>query len=350
MGRVIRVTAAAAVLVACAECATARAQEPVPPPGVVRGEVRAASGERIPYAIVVLGPGGRQRFADDSGAFRFEGVPPGAHRLRVRQVGFSPLDTSVAVVSEGTLALSLHLTPLTVQLSEVTISAPAECLRPGLPDSVLHPDLAAVFGQLRENAERYRLLADSYPAEYRMARAFGELDAAGDVDVYGSDTITLRTDARWHYVPGQVIARIDYRNSRLLLPTLPDLADSVFQSAHCFYLAGIDTARGARFVRVDFLPPARLRAPDVQGSAYLDTVSYQIRRMTVRLTNPQRAYWRLEALTVDMSFREVVPSIVLVDRIAAVTHVRGERDLPGYTEDQRLLEVHFLRPLAPLRR
>ncbi len=153
--------------------AAARAQEPVPLPGVVRGEVRAASGERIPYAIVVLGPGARQRFADDSGAFRFEGVPSGAHRLLVRQVGYSPLDTAVAVVPEGTLTLSLHLTPLTVRLSDVTISVPAQCVRPGLPDSVQHPDLASVFEQLKENAERYRLLADSYPAEYRMERVFG---------------------------------------------------------------------------------------------------------------------------------------------------------------------------------
>jgi hypothetical protein len=52
-----------------------------------------------------------------------------------------------------------------------------------------------------------------------------------------------------------------------------------------------------------------------------------------------------------MSFREVVPSIVLVDHIAAVTRLLQEfRHPPGYTEEQRLLAVHFLRPLVPARR
>jgi hypothetical protein len=316
----------------------------------VRGEVRAASGERIPYAIVVLTPGARQRFADDSGAFRFEDVPPGPHRLLVRQVGFSPLDTAVAVPPDSALTLTLRLAPVLVQLSEVTISAPAQCARPGPPDSVLHPQLAAVFEQLSENADRYRLLADSYPAEYRMARAFGELDATGETHVYSSDTVTMRTNARWHYVPGQVIFEVGWGTRRLLLPTLPDLADSTFQAAHCFYLAGLTTADGRRVIRVDFLPPGELRLPDVEGSAYLDSASYQVRQVTVRLTNPQRANYRLQDLTVDMSFREVVPSIVLVDHIAAVTRLLRERHPPGYTEEQRLLAVHFLRPLVPLRR
>jgi hypothetical protein len=316
----------------------------------VRGDVRAASGERIPYAIVMLSPGARQRFADDSGAFRFEDVPPGPHRVFVRQIGFSPFDTTVGVPADSTLRLTLRLERVTVQLSEVTISAPAPCVRPGLPDSTLHPQLAAVFGQLRQNAERYRLLADSYPAEYRMERAFGELDAAGETNVYNTDTVSIRTDARWHYVPGRVIAEVGWGTRRLLLPTLPDLADSGFQAAHCFYLAGMDTADGRRAIRVDFLPPERLRAPDVEGSAYLDTASYQVRHVTVRLTNPQRANYRLQDLTVDMSFREIVPSIVLVDHIAAVTRMLRERHPPGYTEDQRLLAVHFLRPLVPLRR
>jgi hypothetical protein len=351
IGPVLRLAAAAAVLTAGAGWPDARAQEPAQPPGAVRGEVRATTGERIPYAIVILTPGARQRFADDSGAFRFEDVPPGPHRLLFRQVGFSPLDTSVTVAPGSALTLTARLARVTVQLSEITISAPAECVRPGPPDSTLHPQLAAVFEQLRENAERYRLLADSYPAELRMARAFGELDTAGTVNIYSSDTTTMRTDARWHYVPGRVIADAGRGSRRLLLPTLPELADSAFQAGHCFYLAGIDTAGGARLVRVDFLPPVRLRSPDVGGSAYLDTATYQIRHVTVRLTNPQRANWRIEELAVDMSFREVVPSIVLVDHIAAVTRLLQEfRHPPGYTEEQRLLAVHFLRPLVPARR
>jgi hypothetical protein len=338
---------AAAALAAGAAAPVARAQDAVPQSGVVRGEVRATTGERVPYVIVSIVPAGRQRFADDSGAFWIGGIAPGRHRVLVRQIGFSPYDTTVVVPPEGEVVLAPHLRRITVQLSEITVSARTACERPGPPDPALHPQLAAVFDQLRENAERYRLMADSYPAEYHMARDFGDVDAAGEIHVRYRDTVALRTDARWHYVPGQVIAEETRGGQRLLLPTLPDLADSAFQAAHCWYLPGVDTAAGIALVRVDFAPPARLRAPDVEGSALLDRTTYQIRRAMVRLTNPAQADWRIRELTVAMAFLEIVPSIVILSRVSAVT-----RSLPQFrqaavrAEEQRLLAVHFLRPLS----
>jgi hypothetical protein len=76
-----------AVLAAVAATRVARAQDAPPRSGVVRGEVRAITGERIPYAIVSIVPGGRQRFADDSGAFWIAGIAPGRHRVMARQIG-----------------------------------------------------------------------------------------------------------------------------------------------------------------------------------------------------------------------------------------------------------------------
>jgi len=331
---------ATAALAAGAVTSIAHAQ------GVVRGEVRATTGERIPYAIVSLVSGGRQRFANDSGAFWLAGVAPGRHRVLVRQIGYSPFDTTVVVPPDGEVALTARLERIAVELSEITVSARTVCERPGAPDPALHPQLAAVFDQLRENAARYALMADSYPAEYRMARSYGDLDAAGEDHVYFRDTVALRTDARWRYAPGRVLTETGRGGQRLLLPTLPDLADSAFMAGHCWYLTGLDTAAGG-LVRVDFVPPARLRSPDVEGSAWLDRLSYQIRSANVRLTNPTRADYRVRGLTVDMDFREIVPSIVLLGHISAVT-----RTLPQFggttvhTEEQRLLAVHFLRPLS----
>lgn len=315
--------------------------------GVVRGEVRATTGERIPYAIVSLVPAGRQRFANDSGAFWLAGIAPGRHRVLVRQVGYSPFDTTVVVPPDGEVVLMARLERIAVQLSEITVSARTSCERPGPPDPTLHPQLAVVFDQLRENAERYRLMADSYPAEYRMARSYGDLDAAGEMQVFSRDTVTLRTDARWRYVPGQMVTEPSRHGQRLRLPTLPDLADSAFQAAHCWYLPGPDSTTGDDLVRVDFAPPARLRAPDVAGSAWLDRSTYQIRRATVRLTNPTRADYSVLGLTVEMQFREIVPSVALLAHVSAVT-----RTLPQFggttwhAEEQRLLAVHFLRPLS----
>jgi hypothetical protein len=342
-----RLAVTALVVAATAGMASpiARAQNAPPRSGVVRGEVRASTGERVPYAIVSIVPAGRQRFADDSGAFRIGGIAPGPHRVLVRQIGFSPYDTTVTVPPEGDVVLAPHLRRITVQLSEITVSARGTCERPGPPDPALHPQLAIVFGQLRENAERYLLLADSYPAEYRMERTLGDLDAAGEIRAPHRDTVALRTDARWHYVPGRVITE-ESNGQRLLLPTLPDLADSAFQAAHCWYLPGLDTATAGGLLRVDFAPPVRLRAPDVEGSAWLDPSTYQVRRATVRLTNPSRADWRVGGLTVEMNFREIVPSIVLLDRISAVTRTLPVLGQQVHAEEQRLLAVRFLRPLS----
>jgi len=338
---------AAAALAAGAAAPVVRAQGAVPRSGVVRGEVRANTGERIPYAIVSLVPGGRQRFADDSGAFWFGGIAPGPHRVVVRQIGFSPFDTTVVVPPDGEVVLAPRLGRITVQLEEITVSARTACERPGPPDPALHPQLAVVFDQLRENAERYRLMADSYPAEYRMARTIGDLDAAGEIQVRVRDTVALRTDARWRYVPGHVITDPSRDGRRLLLPTLPDLADSAFQAGHCWYLPGLDTAVANRLVRVDFVPPVRLREPDVEGSAWLDPASYQIRAAMVRLTNSTRADRPIRELTVQMTFREIVPSIVLLDHVTAVTlYVPQSGKAPVKSEEQRLLAVHFLRPLS----
>jgi len=326
----------------------ARAQDAPHGTGSVRGTVRATTGERIPYASVSIAPAGRQRFADDSGAFWLGNIAPGRHRVLVRQIGFSPFDTTVVVLPEGEAVLAPQLTRIAVELSAITVSARTACERPGPPDPAIHPQLAAVFDQLRENAERYRLMADSYPAEYQMARGFGDLDATGETHVRYRDTVALRTDTRWHYAPGQVIAEEDHDGRLLLLlPTLPDLADSAFQAGHCWYLPGLDTTATEQLIRVDFVPPERLREPDVQGSAWLDPSTYQLRRATVRLTNPSRADWRVRELTVAMTFREIVPSLVLLERMSAVT--RTLRTLPGQrvrAEEQRLLAVHFLRPLS----
>jgi hypothetical protein len=62
-------------------------------------------------AVAVVGAG-RTR-ADAAGAFELRGLTPGAHRLRVRAVGFRPLDAAVAMPASGavvriTLALPRH--------------------------------------------------------------------------------------------------------------------------------------------------------------------------------------------------------------------------------------------------
>jgi hypothetical protein len=337
----------AALLMIASGAPRALSQEPS---GAVRGVVRSSSGEAVPYALVSLAPGYGQRFTDDSGRFAFTTVPSGTYRLTARQVGFRPFTTTLTV-SDSAVTLPVRLEPLVVQVEEITVTAPRRCTAPGPPDPSLNPVLALVFDQLRENAHRYWLLADSYPAVYRMVRTFRDVDSPDYVRPTSSDTLELRTDARWRYAPGHVVAEAPApaggSELRVSLPTLPDLADSAFHDTHCFYLAGMDTVDGSRLVRIDFLADERLRTPDVNGTAWLDSASYLVRQTAIRLTRPQRIDSRLEDLTARASFREILPGILLVDRISAVHAWRTNAVswVRRRSEEQHLVSVHFVRPL-----
>jgi hypothetical protein len=320
--------------------------QPVPEGGSLRGVVRTALGEPVPFAIVALDPGFGPRFTDDSGAFVFPFVPPGTYRLVARQVGFKPLDTAVVVPRDSTLVLKLE--HLVIRLSAINVvGGPWRCADPGEPDSAVAPELAAVFAQLRENAERYWMFADSYPAVYQMERRFGDPDGGGEVVTSRTDTVALRTDTRWRYAPGRLLARLRAPRGgvdlHVNLPTLPDFADTVFLRNHCFSLAGLDTLEGSSYVRLDFLPAERIKTPDAEGSAFLDPSTYLIRFARVRLTRPERI--GLERLEATVWFSEIVPSLVLPARIWKLETVYGGLMLMEHTEDQRIVGLRFLRPL-----
>jgi hypothetical protein len=350
---------AVALLAACAGAGPAQAQATAQR-GSLRGVVRSTLGDRIPYAVVALEPAFPHRFTDDSGNFAFTRVPPGTYHLLARQVGYKPLDTTVAVLPDSTPVLQLALEHLVVELSQIDVTAelaraarPERCTQPGPPDPIATADLAAIFVQLKQNAERYWMLADSYPAVYRMSRSRGYADRNGTAVFTSVDTIELRTDTRWHYAPGRLLADLQSPHGgtelQVKLPTLPDLADSVFDANHCFRLVGLDTLEGEIYVRVDFRPDERLVEPDADGSAYLDPVSYLIQYLKIRLTHPDRAVADLVSLTAKVRFREIAPSIVIADLITSEAASRGGTGLRGQVvegrELQRLLGVFFTRPL-----
>ncbi len=344
--------AAAVCVAAAAPVGTARAQGS-PATGTVRGIVRSEGGEAVSYAVVALRPLFAERFSDDSGRFVFGSVPPGVYRLMVRQVGYRPLDTTVVAVAGRGAQVALSLERLAVRLAEVSVVRTSRCRTGGPPDSTGDTPLARVYGQLRLNAERYRLLADSYPVLYRMERTLGEVDSTGSSRVELVDSLDLRTNARARYVPGHVVGLSEDRREpnalQLNLPSLPDLADDAFQNAHCFYLAGLDTLDGTTLVRVDFVPAERLERPDVEGSVYLDTATYQVRHSIVRLRQAWRVMPGLTSVTASVSYREIVPGIILVGRVRARNSIaRQFRNASGggaHTEEQRLLAFRFLRPL-----
>jgi hypothetical protein len=337
----------AAVTILTLGCAagTLSAQEPAR--AALRGVVVAESGERIALAVVLLTPGFGQRFAADDGAFVFTGVAPGVHRLLVRQVGFIPFDSAITV-SPATPPLRIMLRRVAVQLAAIIVESTPRCLQPGPPDSAADPDLAAVFEQLRLNAERHQLLLDQYPFRYTMTRQLSDIRRDGG-ERTRTDTLTLRSNSRWAYTPGRVVTddptagRTGVRNVHL--PVLADIADSTFQDSHCFRLAGLDSLEGRSLVRLDFQAAESLRDPDVDGSAYLDPVSYQVRRTSVTLTRLNRAAAGVTSWVATATFRELRPNLIVVEQMSARTALQPPGRAPwtivGRSELQRFTQVEF---------
>jgi hypothetical protein len=260
----------------------------------------------------------------------------------VRQIGYAPAETTFVVASEADLSIRIALGRVAVDLPPITVTGELTCIQPGPPDSVVTPALAAVFDQLLENARRYRLLADSFPFDFVLERAYSSTGERREVDTIGQTSV----DERRRYRAGGVVewGRGGFRGERVVrLPALDQFADSAFVHNHCFRLAGRDTTEGETFIRVDFEPAARIRSSDVAGAAYLDVGSYQLRYTRVRLTRPERALQGVLSLVATTRFREIVPGIVLHDRVRAVTKLPGRMER---VEEQRLLAVYFARPFV----
>ena len=300
--------------------------------GVVLG---AETSEPLGFSIVTLIPNVGRQFTDHRGVFTFSEVPAGIYLLSVRQIGYTPLDTQIVINESVPPSLTVVLRHLAVELPAIT------------------PALASVFGQLVENARRLELLADSHPFRFRLERRFREVNRRGDSLGALVDTLELdHNEVRRRYRPGLIVAPGAGPWQGLLVVTLAslhELGDSAFHQNHCFRLAGLDTIEGETLVRIDFEPVDGLRAPDIAGSAYLDSITYGLRYTETLLTRPQRSRIpNISTLVARTRFTDIAPGIALQEYVLAETKFRGG-PISTRVETQRLLAVHFKRPmqLAP---
>jgi hypothetical protein len=237
-----------------------------------------------------------------------------------------------------------------VALNAVRVRAIGACVNPGPPKAAVDPAFAAVFEQLRLNADQYRLLATEYPFTYSVERASSIHYVGGDSIVQRLDTIVIGTGIDWHYTPGSIIAETDDPHNRQVvfnLPALIHFAEPAFLANHCFANGGIDTVDGQRLIRIDFAAASRIKLPDVDGSMYLDPASYQIKRSVLRLTKIPEQTPQIVAVEAVTDFREVLPSIPLIESIQSTHTLSADPTRPilpsSVHESQRLLRVMFLK-------
>jgi len=113
----------AEILVGCTAlflgvCTLASAQN-----AVLKGYVRdQLTGERIPYANVVLVGTPSGTAANDVGFFLID-VPPGRYSLRVSAVGYSVKDSTIHIDAVRAFEVNIVLTPVAIETEEVVVDA-----------------------------------------------------------------------------------------------------------------------------------------------------------------------------------------------------------------------------------
>jgi Carboxypeptidase regulatory-like domain len=298
----------------------------------------------VPYATVTLNPGAISRFTDSTGAFSFVRLAPGVYRVRARQIGFTPFDTTVRVLPLPTVTtVNLRLRHV-VRLAQVTVraKAPRECTNPGVPDSTVDPALALLFSQMNENIVRMRILMTDYPYRFRRIDDYLEREAGHADRRVETDTLELDSWEEVRYAPGEVLTS-GYKHGQpaeyLHLVQFQDLTERSFEDNHCFHL--VDDPSGLE--RIDFRPRSSLQTPDIEGSVYIDPEKMIVRHATFHLTLPRRP---IHDWTYSSTFNEVVPLVPVVQRFHSVV-------LASYTgtqiEDGRVTDYSFIReaPVDP---
>jgi hypothetical protein len=168
---------------------------------VVRSSAIAVS-----YAVIGAKPGIADRFTNSEGKFVLRDVNPGQLTLSARHIGYAPLDTTFEVSAGDTVRLRLELALVTIQLPAVR-SLAQRCAHPGGVNTQLSAELQVLFDQVKQNAERNRLLAASYPFEVVVERKITKPEPALEARFIAYDTVVRSSDRKWRYSPATCSAR-----------------------------------------------------------------------------------------------------------------------------------------------
>ncbi len=325
-----------------------------PATGTVVGTVVSKEGGlALGFSVVSIISLSRERFTDDSGRFTLADLPPGQLQVRVRHLGYSPIDMAVTIRAGAADTMRVELAHIVVRLVTVQVHAYPECENPGPPSASSDSSFATVFEQLQQNADQYRMLTEAYPFNQAVERTMATGHADGSLTMDLTDTLAIRSVDQWRYKPGDMISTepSHFRFLRgalvLNLPTLTAFADPVFLANHCFHNGGVESVDGLDLLRVDFVAASRIRDPDVDGAIYLDPSNFHIRRSFLHLSKIPRALHGLDEVEVTTIFGEIFPSVPLIAAVSSVNHFSTDANNPGAAtraiEEQRLISVHFLK-------
>jgi len=308
----------------------------------------------LSYSVVGTQPTPREQFTDADGRFIIRDLPGGRVTFSAKHVGYTPFDTTLMLRDGDTLRLDIGLSLITIELPAIQTLAKA-CMHPGASMARYGTALATLFEQMRENAERNRLLERSYPFELFIERTISRPEPMLEARFIAIDTIERGSARSWAYEPGKLLGRRQIDEgvfsgtwTTITMPELADFADERFLNSHCFDYSGVDELDGDSLLRIDFVPAPTVHTPDIGGTLYLDRKTFQLRATIVSLVNLTKDLRRrIGGQSIRADFREVVPGVPVLDRISSMVYPRDDikgkiPDEPS-TEEQRTLRVKFLK-------
>ncbi len=310
---------------------------------LVVGSVVSTDGAHLPYSTYAVSPGSVHRFTNSEGVFSLRVPSHHSYRIAVKQLGYAPLDTIIAVgAGSAPVRLRLALRSVVYRLAAVRTVGRRTCAA-----DIRATELAGILEEVEKNAERELLLRQSYPFEYRLERTHRS-EWSGNVSRYSRDTLAFLSTAFDPYRPVGVVRETNSDSAigrEMRIPQLTDFVNEAFLANHCFSYGGVQMIEGAPAYQIDFEPGRHVRAPDVEGSVMLDTATLVIRRAVFSLTRGDELKPPVAALEVSATYRDLFKGVAIFDRIRSVQHFPHERPtdaIQTQTEEQRLLGVKFL--------
>jgi hypothetical protein len=309
----------------------------------VTGEVVLRDGgQPLGYTTISILSQGTQRLARENGSFALA-LPAGEIRLRFKRIGFVPKDTALIVAANDTARIRIELTRLVIQLPRVVVDGTCTDKTP-LGDE---PGVVAeLFEQVKQNAERMRLLAQERPFMMTAVHYNRFVDANNRVTNPRTDTLE-RPALLKPYKPRGVVFRITeegpYKGAiGIMMPELPDLADTAFTNNHCFWYAGQERFGADSVIRVDFEPvPWLAKEMDLEGSIYLRVDGYQLVGLYTKLNRVAPPIGRnLREYTTRSRFIELVSGVSTMDEHELMNVFWDNR--PAFIQTGKIIGIRWL--------
>ena len=307
----------------------------------------------VGFAVVGGKPGASERFTGADGQFVLRDLKPGKVALSARHIGYAPFDTTIDVAAGDSLNVRVELALITIKLPAVH-SLAQRCAHPGEANANLSAELSVLFDQVKQNADRNRLLATSYPFEVVIERKITKPEPALEARFVAYDTVVRSSDRTWRYAPGNMLGTREIESGAfggkwytVTMPELADFADQRFLENHCFDFGGEDVFDGDTLLRMDFVPAPAVHTPDVGGAIFLDPKTYQLRMMQLSLVNLSKQLRdQISGQSIIARFKEPVIGVPVIDKVQSMVlpreDAKGLASEPA-TEDQRALRVRFLK-------